>query len=94
LRSPRAGLVKHVKELGETVKKGELILYVDDVPVRASIDGLLRGLIREINVIENEKVGDIDPRGVTEYCFTITEKARAIGGGVLEAILHEFNRRA
>ncbi|MBP1746768.1 MAG: biotin/lipoyl attachment, partial [Deltaproteobacteria bacterium] len=44
-------------------------------------------------VKDNEKVGDIDPRGVKEYCFTITEKARAIGGGVLEAIMHEFNKR-
>jgi len=93
LRSPHAGLVKHVKTLGDSVKKGETILYVDETPVNATIDGLLRGLIREIKVKENEKIGDIDPRGVKEYCFTITEKARAIGGGVLEAIMHEFNKR-
>jgi xanthine dehydrogenase accessory factor len=52
----------------------------------------LRGLIREIRVNDNEKIGDIDPRGTEEYGFTITEKARAIGGGVLEAIMHEFNK--
>lgn len=93
LRSPHAGLVKHVKTLGDSVKKGEIVLYIDETPVNATIDGLLRGLIREIRVKDNEKVGDIDPRGVKEYCFTITEKARAIGGGVLEAIMHEFNKR-
>jgi xanthine dehydrogenase accessory factor len=93
LRSPHAGLVEHVRTLGNRVKKGEIILYVDKTPVYAAIDGLLRGLIREIRVKDNEKVGDIDPRGVKEYCFTITEKARAIGGGVLEAIMHEFNKR-
>lgn len=92
LRSPHAGLVKHVKALGDSVKKDEVILYVDETPVKATIDGLLRGLIREIRVKDNEKVGDIDPRGVKEYCFTITEKARAIGGGVLEAIMHRFNK--
>lgn len=96
LRSPRNGLVKHVKVLGDMVRKGETILYVDDTPVNATIDGLLRGLIREIMVKSKEKIGDIDPRGVKEYCFSITEKARAIGGGVLEAIMHKYNnaRRA
>jgi len=91
LRSPHPGLIKHVKALGDSVRKDEIILYVDETPVNAPIDGLLRGLIREIKVSGNEKIGDIDPRGVQEYCFTITEKARAIGGGVLEAILHRFN---
>jgi len=93
LRSPHDGLVKHGKTLGDSVKKGEIVLYVDETPVHATIDGLLRGLIREIRVKDNEKIGDIDPRGVKEYCFTITEKARAIGGGVLEAIMHEFNKQ-
>jgi len=92
LRSPHTGLVKHVKILGDSVKKGEIVLYIDETPVNATIDGLLRGLIREIRVKDNEKIGDIDPRGVKEFCFTITEKARAIGGGVLEAIMHEFNK--
>jgi xanthine dehydrogenase accessory factor len=92
LRSPREGSVKHVKNLGDMVKKGDVVLYVDNTPVYATIDGLLRGLIREIKVNDDEKIGDIDPRGVKEYCFTITEKARAIGGGVLEAVLHEFNQ--
>lgn len=92
LRSPHAGYVKHVKALGDSVKKEEIVLYVDETPVKATIDGLLRGLIREIRVSGNEKIGDIDPRNVREYCFTITEKARAIGGGVLEAIMHRFNK--
>ena len=60
-------------------------------PVEAKIDGVLRGLIRPIAVPDNEKVGDVDPRGNEDYCHTISEKARAIGGGVLEAIMHHFN---
>ncbi len=91
LRSPKAGLVRHEKKIGDMVAVGDTVLYVDDVPVKASIGGMLRGLIREINVSKNEKVGDVDPRGVPDYCMTITEKARAIGGGVLEAVLHVYN---
>lgn len=92
LRSPKAGRVKHAKKIGDMVAHDETVLFVDDVPVKTAIDGMVRGLIREIVVSKNEKVGDVDPRGVREYCMTITEKARAIGGGVLEAVLHVYNK--
>jgi xanthine dehydrogenase accessory factor len=92
LRSPHRGTVRHVKTIGDTIKTGDIVLYVNQTPVAAGIDGILRGVIREIEVEENEKVGDIDPRGRKEYCYTITEKARSIGGGVLEGILHMYNR--
>lgn len=88
LRAPHAGKVKHVKGIGDAVRKGDLILYVDETPVFSKINGILRGLIREIEVSENEKIGDVDPRMEPKYCYTISEKARAIAGGVLEAILH------
>ncbi|MCX8110346.1 MAG: selenium-dependent molybdenum cofactor biosynthesis protein YqeB, partial [Syntrophorhabdaceae bacterium] len=88
LRSNRAGQIRHIKSIGDEVKKGDIVMYIDDTPVIATIDGILRGLIREIYVTENEKIGDIDPRAKKEYCYTISEKARAIGGGVLEAVMH------
>lgn len=93
LRSPRAGKVRHQRKIGEQVKKGDVILHVNETPVIAEIDGVLRGLIRDIIVREDEKIGDIDPRGRIEYCYTVSDKARAIGGGVLEAIMGDFNRR-
>jgi xanthine dehydrogenase accessory factor len=92
LRAPVTGRVKHVRILGECVKTGDLVLTVDNTPLLAPIDGIVRGLIREISVIKDEKVGDIDPRGKVEYCRTISDKARAIGGGVLEAIMHVYNQ--
>ena len=92
LRAPHAGRVRHAHEIGDAVKKDDVILYVNDAPVAAKIDGILRGIIREMYVEANEKLADIDPRGVKEYCATITDKARAIGGGVLEAVLERFNR--
>ena len=90
LRAPVSGHVKHVHQLGDAVRKDDLILYVDEAPVYAPFDGILRGLIRQMPVDKGEKVGDVDPRAKSDFCFTISEKARGIAGGVLEAICHEY----
>lgn len=69
---------------------GQISKQEEPVPVYAPFDGLLRGLIREgYPVTKGFKIADVDPR-VSEYenCFTISDKARCIAGGVLEAILH------
>ena len=60
-----------------------------NVPVEATLDGILRGLIRDgYPVTDGFKIADIDPRaGEYDNCFTISDKARCIAGGVLEAIL-------
>jgi len=86
LRAPHAGTVRHVKSIGATVKAGDTVLYVDDTPVKAVIDGILRGCIREMEVRENEKLGDIDPGNDPSCCRAVSDKARAVGNGVLEAI--------
>lgn len=89
LRSPCDGTIKNLIDIGAVVKKGQIVAYVGNEPVKARIDGVLRGLIRDnIKVKKGLKIGDVDPRGKREYCFTISDKARAIAGGVLEAILH------
>ncbi|MCX7857976.1 MAG: selenium-dependent molybdenum cofactor biosynthesis protein YqeB [Deltaproteobacteria bacterium] len=88
LRAPHKGTVRHVKKIGDLVKEGDLVLYVDDTPLFSKISGILRGLIKEIEVDVNEKIADIDPTMEVTHCYTISEKARAIAGGVLEAILH------
>ena len=90
LRSPHEGTVRHVKSIGNMVVKGGTVLYVDATPVPAGIDGIIRGLIREVWVRAHEKVGDIEPRGDISYSRTISDKARAIAGGVLEAVMHGF----
>ncbi len=92
LRAPTAGKVTHIGRIGDRVEEGAPILAVGGSVVRTSLAGILRGLIREIEVVENEKVADVDPRGIETHCYTITDKARAIGGGVLEALLHFFNK--
>lgn len=93
IRSHKEGIIKHRKRIGDIVSKGEVIGYIDDSNILAPIDGVLRGFIQEgISVPIDFKIGDVDPRGIVEYCFTISDKARAIGGAVLEAILYLSNK--
>ena len=98
IHCPAEGILRNVKKITDTVVKGEVIAVVEteegNVPVEASLDGLLRGLIRDgYPVTKGFKIADIDPR-MDEYgnCFTISDKARCIAGGVVEAILHEKGR--
>jgi len=87
LRAPENGIIFHYKNIGDTVSKDEIIGRVGSKHLVASISGVIRGFIKEgIWVKKNTKILDIDPRGKTEYCFTISDKARAIAGGVLEAV--------
>ena len=92
LRTMKKGIFVPQKSIGDRVSKGSVVAVVDDFPVIAGISGVVRGLLRErVEVRKGMKVGDIDPRRKKELCFTISDKARAIGGGVLEAILYWFN---
>jgi len=83
------GRFSSVKKIGDTVQKDEIIGYVGDVEIRGKISGVLRGIIREgYEVTENMKIGDIDPRiEEKNNCFTISDKARSLGGAVLRAIM-------
>ena len=98
IHSPAAGVMKNVSKITDTVKQGEVIAFIETetekVSVEATIDGLLRGLIRDgYPVTKGFKIADIDPRlNEFENCFTISDKARCIAGGVVEAILHLKNR--
>ncbi len=93
LRTAKQGAFRPQRSIGDKVTKGTVVAVVDDYPVMAEINGVIRGLLREgIEAKKGMKVGDIDPRGKREFCFTISEKARAIGGGALEAILYWYNK--
>ena len=93
LRSPADGQFETERQLGDAVAEGEVVAMVAGEPVSAQVGGVLRGLIRPgSQVRKGLKVGDVDPRGKIEYLDTISEKARAIGGSVLEGILARFNR--
>ncbi len=93
LRAPADGIFEPVAKIGDQVKKGDVLAYVAGKPMPATIDGVLRGLLQEgLPVTEGMKSGDIDPRCSRGHCFSCSDKARAIGGGVLEALLHFSHR--
>ncbi len=93
LRAPCRGAFQPKKGIGDHVNEGDIIGNIGNREIKAGISGVVRGLIAQNTTVKNnEKIGDIDPRGISEYCNTISEKARAIGGGVLEAILMNYNR--
>jgi xanthine dehydrogenase accessory factor len=93
LRAPTAGVFVTEKRIGDHVRCGEKIGHIGDREVTALFDGTLRGLIRPgFKVTPGLKIGDIDPRGEATFCETVSEKARALGGAVLEAILTAYNR--
>ena len=103
LRAPVEGIFIGYKKIGEHCEAGELIAEVDGslvegdtlsasngqkFKVLGEISGVLRGILRDgLLVPEGMKIGDIDPRDDTEACYLVSDKALAIGGGVLEAIL-------
>jgi len=94
LRAPAEGKITPLHSIGDIVEAGEVIAEVERVPLRAEISGVLRGLIYpQSRVTRGMKVGDIDPRGIREYCFTVSDKARSIGGAVLEAICVYMNKK-
>ena len=88
LRSPAAGVFEPRAAIGDLVEADEVVATVGGAELRAEIKGVLRGLLRKgIDVPEGSKVGDVDPRAEPSHCHTISDKSRAIGGGVLEAIM-------
>ena len=88
-RSPADGSFLPEKEIGDIVQKGDVIARVGGLPVTAAIGGMIRGMLPPgFPVREHMKAGDIDPRGASVDFRLISDKSLAIGGGVLEAVLH------
>ena len=88
LRAPADGVFRGARQIGDQVRSGDIAGYVDGVPMVCTIDGVLRGLLADgVAVHRGMKSGDIDPRCAAAHCFCASDKALAVGGGVLEAIL-------
>lgn len=87
IHSPAAGVFRSDRSIGDIVHAGDVIGYAGKVPMRTLIDGCLRGLLANgIEVTEGFKCADVDPRGDASYIDYISDKATAVGGGVLEAL--------
>ena len=89
LRAPADGVFRQVLDIGAQVKMGDVAATVDGVPMTCTLDGVLRGILADgTPVHKGMKAGDIDPRCELRHCYCASDKALAVGGGVLEAILH------
>ncbi|MDF2951949.1 MAG: hypothetical protein K0S18_1532 [Anaerocolumna sp.] len=89
IHSPADGRIHNICKISDEVTKDQVIATIGNVKVKATIDGILRGIIRDNYPVEKGlKIADIDPRlNEKKNCFTISDKARCIAGSVLEAIL-------
>ena len=92
--SKESGSFKGSSKIGDVVKEGEVLGYIENYEVIATIDGVLRGIIRDgYEVRKGLKIADIDPRiNQKENCDTISDKARTIGGAVIEGLLLSLNK--
>jgi len=96
LRAPRSGVMQGLATIGSLVRQGDALLAIDGQQVVAPFDGALRGLLHDgVRVERGLKVGDLDPRRETRFCREVSDKALAVGGAALEAILSrpELRRR-
>lgn len=89
IRTGHSGSFKPKVEIGTQVKRGDIVGVVttslNEEPVFALIDGVVRGLLQEgVPVFCGMKAGDVDPRCEPKHCLTVSDKGSAIGGGVLE----------
>jgi xanthine dehydrogenase accessory factor len=88
LRAPADGGLQSKASIGDHFDLGQPIARVNNEIITAPFAGVLRGLLRPgFDVTKGMKVGDLDARDDPSYCFTISEKALAVGGGALEALL-------
>lgn len=89
LRAPADGIFRSTRAIGDTVSEGDTVGAVEGVPMVCTISGVLRGLLADgTPVHRGMKAGDVDPRCAIDHCCCASDKALAVGGGVLEAILH------
>lgn len=88
LRAPADGVFRRILDIGAQVKMGDVAATVNGRPMVCTLDGVLRGILADgTPVRQGMKAGDIDPRCEEKHCYCASDKALAVGGGVLEAIL-------
>ena len=92
LTSPGSGTLSGIKDIGDSVEKGGIIGYVDDIKLLSPISGIVWGLIRTpASVRKGQKLGDIHPGNDRDICFEITPQAKIIARAVIEAISKKYS---
>lgn len=92
IRASADGVFRPEAAIGDIVQKGQIVAYCGEAPVLAEMSGIVRGMLPDTGMFVKKgmKCGDIDARCELSHCFTVSDKARAVGGGVLEAIFRKF----
>ena len=90
IHSPCEGIINNISEIGDYVEQNQIIATVGNENVYASLSGILRGIIYDKTYVKKGlKIADIDPREEElQNCYKISDKARCIAGGTLEALLN------
>lgn len=94
IHAPASGKFQPRKRIGDMVKTDEVLGVIipeeqqGEVPVFASMTGLLRGMIKEGYLVKKGlKIMDIEPRmDEKELCFLISDKAKCVGESVYQVI--------
>ncbi|MEG1104546.1 MAG: selenium-dependent molybdenum cofactor biosynthesis protein YqeB [Oscillospiraceae bacterium] len=93
IRAGADGAFIPMAKIGDMVQKGDIVAWVGKAETAAQLSGVVRGMLPEGTVVtKGMKSGDIDPRGIKEYCYSVSDKALAVAGGTLEAILYFTNK--
>lgn len=93
LRAPVSGKFNSIAKLGEMVSEGDVVGELNGTEVKSELNGLLRGLLYDgVTVSAGMKIGDVDPRGNRDYMYTISDKANAVAGGVMEAVFRGISQ--
>ncbi len=88
MRAPADGVFRQLLDIGAQVKMGDVAATVEGAPMICTLDGVLRGILADgTPVFKGMKAGDVDPRCEIKHCYCASDKALAVGGGVLEAVL-------
>lgn len=88
LTAPSSGAIELRRSIGDRVRAGDPVATVASKPVVAGISGLLRGLLPAGYLVETgDAVGEIDPAAEPDYCWSLSDRALAVGSGALAAIL-------
>ena len=94
LRAPADGIFHPKRDFGDMVYKGDIVATVDRTPVFTAISGIIRGMLQDgVYVTKGFKCGDVDPRGPSVDYMTVSDKAMAIAGGALEAVMSYAGKR-
>ena len=91
IHPPETGVIRCEAKIADLVEEGQILAYVGECPVYATVTGVLRGIIRDgYSVTKGMKIADIDPRKEErQNCYSISDKARCIAGSVLEILLSQ-----